>query len=571
MNDQYLTVHISDWNESYLDLICGIANAGGGSLMIDSFNKNQSKGLRRMRKSFESIPSLTYQELGITCIAEPVFEGSQLCLEISIPPAEYPVSYQGRYYLYTDGENKLLSGEALDRFLSDEDDTPWDMRLQPFARRDEIDTDIVFGMYEAINEEVPEDYRLKDRDIEHVIDEYDLKDRHTDALTNAGVLLLTHDPEQYIPGAQIRVGFFDTGNRMTDSLLIRGSIISQLQEMLDLLYEDYFPNLVHDSFNEIIPPPEFAVEEALVNAIVHKDYASGMPINVSIYPDRLFVENVGRPPEGWTLDDLLGKHSSRPNNLKLAKALHMGNLFDGWGNGISLIEKECRNAHTPAPIFHMHADEMSVEFPYGRTAEDVEDDGSTPETTTEERHIAPAEGRSSAPKHARKDADASMHIEQDSEVLPSAESIEPKRTSDQEDDKPGLSDHQNAYGKPLSPLSDKAEEQGSGDSGIQRAEEPEEPEEQSTRIVRPAPSGTGKQSTKFNERSIAAANRLDLTSTDEYVLKALETNGRATAIRIAEVLGVSESTVRRSFKKLRDLKMIERIGSDKAGYWRVLI
>ena len=74
----------------------------------------------------------------------------------------------------------------------------------------------------------------------------------------------------------------------------------------------------------------------------------------------------------------------------------------------------------------------------------------------------------------------------------------------------------------------------------------------------------------FNDKSVAAANRLDLTSTDEYVLKVLRTNGRATAPRIADVLVVSESTVRRSFRKLQDCGLIERIGSRKAGYWRIV-
>lgn len=74
----------------------------------------------------------------------------------------------------------------------------------------------------------------------------------------------------------------------------------------------------------------------------------------------------------------------------------------------------------------------------------------------------------------------------------------------------------------------------------------------------------------FAQRSIAAANNLDLTSTDEFVLRALRANGRATAPRIAGLLGVSESTVRRSFKKLRELGLIDRVGSNKAGYWRLL-
>lgn len=74
----------------------------------------------------------------------------------------------------------------------------------------------------------------------------------------------------------------------------------------------------------------------------------------------------------------------------------------------------------------------------------------------------------------------------------------------------------------------------------------------------------------FSKRSIAAANELNLTSTDEFVLQVLRADGRSTAPLVANLLGVSESTVRRSFKQLKQLGLIKRIGSTKAGYWRVL-
>ena len=90
----------------------------------------------------------------------------------------------------------------------------------------------------------------------------------------------------------------------------------------------------------------------------------------------------------------------------------------------------------------------------------------------------------------------------------------------------------------------------------------------STVSVASAPSTSHKPT--FNETSIAAANRLDMTITDEYILKVLETNGRVTALQIAKLLEISESTVRRSFRRLREYGFIERIGSNKAGYWRVL-
>lgn len=90
--------------------------------------------------------------------------------------------------------------------------------------------------------------------------------------------------------------------------------------------------------------------------------------------------------------------------------------------------------------------------------------------------------------------------------------------------------------------------------------------EQTARYMRPVDS----KNAPFKERSVAALNDIDLTSTDEYVLKVLIANGRATATAIAKFVGVSESTVRRSFRKLREYGLIERVGSDKAGYWKVL-
>lgn len=46
-------------------------------------------------------------------------------------------------------------------------------------------------------------------------------------------------------------------------------------------------------------------------------------------------------------------------------------------------------------------------------------------------------------------------------------------------------------------------------------------------------------------------------------------DGRLTAPRIAKNLNISESTVRRSFRRLRDLGLIDRVGSDKSGFWQV--
>lgn len=107
-------------------------------------------------------------------------------------------------------------------------------------------------------------------------------------------------------------------------------------------------------------------------------------------------------------------------------------------------------------------------------------------------------------------------------------------------------------------------QQNNGAGAQEEAQPDTEAQQPETRIRQVDPNAK-----VFAKRSVAAANGFNLTSTDEYILRILNTNGRATALRIAEVLGVSESTVRRSFRRLKELDLIVRVGSPKAGYWRV--
>ncbi|MFA7119006.1 MAG: hypothetical protein WC159_09555, partial [Sphaerochaetaceae bacterium] len=53
---------------------------------------------------------------------------------------------------------------------------------------------------------------------------------------------------------------------------------------------------------ERYPFPREALREAVLNAVVHKDYSSCIPIQVSVYDDKLYIGNCGQLPETGTLD-----------------------------------------------------------------------------------------------------------------------------------------------------------------------------------------------------------------------------------------------------------------------------
>lgn len=112
-----LRVQRDSWEQGHLALICGIANAGGGVLLVDSAGRNYARGLTRMRKPFEQIPHVARKELGIVCVTEPVLDGADFCLEVIVPAADpaYPVKYRNKHWYY-DGmqdENKVVRPEEI--------------------------------------------------------------------------------------------------------------------------------------------------------------------------------------------------------------------------------------------------------------------------------------------------------------------------------------------------------------------------------------------------------------------------------------------------------------------------
>lgn len=107
-----------EWRDEDIALVCGIANAGGGRIVVSSPISDRAKKMKRFKKPFERIPQLAWRELGLTCSTEPVMNGMNLCLEIQVPAAPHPIRYGNNYYLYNDGINSIVPKELFDRLLT---------------------------------------------------------------------------------------------------------------------------------------------------------------------------------------------------------------------------------------------------------------------------------------------------------------------------------------------------------------------------------------------------------------------------------------------------------------------
>jgi len=114
-----------------------------------------------------------------------------------------------------------------------------------------------------------------------------------------------------------------------------------------------------------------ALREALINAVIHKDYASGNPIQISVYDDQLMIWNNGELPPDWTAETLTSRHTSRPFNPDVAGTFFRSGLIEAWGRGIERIVSSCRRNGTPGPTFAHEPGGLWVTFPFAAVSTDT--------------------------------------------------------------------------------------------------------------------------------------------------------------------------------------------------------
>ena len=104
------------------------------------------------------------------------------------------------------------------------------------------------------------------------------------------------------------------------------------------------------------------LHKALLNAITHKDYTGCVPIQISVYADKIMMWNEGQLPETWTVKNLFTKHSSRPANPGIANAFFRSGYVEAWGRGIEKITGQCVAAGLPEPVFNPDGSDFWVTF-----------------------------------------------------------------------------------------------------------------------------------------------------------------------------------------------------------------
>ena len=96
-------------------------------------------------------------------------------------------------------------------------------------------------------------------------------------------------------------------------------------------------------------------------AIVHKDYSSCNPIQISIYEDKMYIWNDGEMPANLSsTEKLFKKHSSKPFNPKLAEVFFKSGMIEAWGRGFDKIKEACEKYDAPLPEYDINENGIMV-------------------------------------------------------------------------------------------------------------------------------------------------------------------------------------------------------------------
>jgi len=180
------------------------------------------------------------------------------------------------------------------------------------------------------------------------------------APTVSGLLLFGYEPQAFLPhSGLIVVRFAGTELRGPGGLpgySRREEIIGPLPKLIETAWQTVWEEmrvaavvtgLVREEKGEY---PSFAVREALVNAVCHRDYRlSGRRIEIRMFDDRMEVISPGGLPGYITVDNLVEEHFSR--NPRVVNGLFQWGFIEELGLGIDRMIEDMVNAGHPAPEF----------------------------------------------------------------------------------------------------------------------------------------------------------------------------------------------------------------------------
>lgn len=189
---------------------------------------------------------------------------------------------------------------------------------------------------------------------------------------NVALMMFAENPEKYFPCSHVEVVHFPNGTedpKFKEFPKITGTIPAQIEKTLQLLKTNFLKEEVIKSkgkakSDRIWNYPYAALEEAIANALYHRDYQVREPVEIRIYPESIVILNYGGPDRSIRMS-AFNSGAIRPRryrNRRLGDFLKELKLTEGKATGIPAILKALKDNGSPAPHFDTDSDRSFFEI-----------------------------------------------------------------------------------------------------------------------------------------------------------------------------------------------------------------
>lgn len=268
------------------------------------------------------------------------------------------------WYIRSGSSSIVAKGEVLDELREMANRTPFDDRGNPDISVDDISPTLVLDYLKKVDSKLVTDFHKVP--IEDILDKMDLFTGPTERrmLKNVAAMMFCENPAKFFPYTQVEIVLFPNGleqdpSNMIEIPKISGPVPYMIKATLDYLKT----NLIKE---RIIKPkdraeserffnyPYQAFEEAVVNALYHRDYQEREPVEIRIEPQGVAILSYAGPDRSISMEAIQTAKllkARRYRNRRLGDFLKELDLSEGRATGIPTIQDELRkNGSQPARI-----------------------------------------------------------------------------------------------------------------------------------------------------------------------------------------------------------------------------
>jgi ATP-dependent DNA helicase RecG len=331
--------------------IVAFANSKGGVLLLGVDDRGKVVGEKQTNKMKAEInaigrncdPSIhlkNIRQVGKIIVVD-VAEGD-----------EKPYSSSSGYFRRLDAvTQKMTQREVRALFRETED-----VSFEDIIRRDISLKDISLKKMKSFLREANMSYKISKANLAPFLTSLSIYRK--DRINNAGALMFASKVGQFIPHAESILAAFKGKDKTNiyDRNDVKDDLLVQFNEAVAFIKKHLNVRSEIRGFDrfDIYEIPLDALREAVVNAIVHRDYRiKGTSIYVRVFDDRVEIENPGGLPYGIRKQDF-GKSSVRRNPI-IADLFHRMGKVERMGSGIERMRELMHDAGLKEPVFEMDA------------------------------------------------------------------------------------------------------------------------------------------------------------------------------------------------------------------------